>query len=264
MIENKAYMPELVDLKITDYCTYNCAYCYQNSTTEGRHAEIDLIEDIILDCVSNEVFEIAIGGGEPTTHPDFLRILKFGRENGIQLNFTTRNSKFLMQNAWLLEHHSVAFSIDSVTAIEWYNAIKHLPQLQFTPQLVSGVLTEEQYTRIMEFCKEKEIIPTLLGFKQVGRGGPFKLVHSQAKMTPEAEIEIALRTFGKINVDTAMLKQCSNITGSICKKLFFTNEGLVSCYIDAVNKTIASSSYHEETAIPYHSLSADWKKLPVV
>lgn len=55
----RASAPELVDLKITDYCPYECEFCYQSSSRQGKHAErmypiYDALEKL-------RVFEVAVG-----------------------------------------------------------------------------------------------------------------------------------------------------------------------------------------------------------
>ena len=87
----KAFAPELVDIKITDYCPIGCAYCYQDSTKEGGHGDWKFIESLAYSLKDMGVFEVALGGGEPTMHPDFVKILKKFRGYGIVPNFTTRS-----------------------------------------------------------------------------------------------------------------------------------------------------------------------------
>lgn len=55
----KASSPELVDIKITDYCPFDCDFCYQNSTTEGQHASMEYIQYISNELKKAQVFEVA-------------------------------------------------------------------------------------------------------------------------------------------------------------------------------------------------------------
>ena len=87
----RSSLPELVDLKITDYCDKGCTYCYQNSSKEGKHADYHDIYAILDALEDMQVLEIALGGGCPTHHPDFHRILREVKGRGIVPNFTTRN-----------------------------------------------------------------------------------------------------------------------------------------------------------------------------
>lgn len=83
-----------VDLKITDFCKYNCSFCYQNSTERGTHAPLERILEILDFLKEKEVFEIVIGGGEPTTHPHLLDIIFGAIVRGFSVSITTKNPFF--------------------------------------------------------------------------------------------------------------------------------------------------------------------------
>ena len=68
----KAAAPELVDIKITDYCPFGCKYCYQGSTAKGTHAKTDTINTLSYALGRMHVFEVALGGGEPTNLHEVL------------------------------------------------------------------------------------------------------------------------------------------------------------------------------------------------
>ena len=42
--------PESFDLKITDYCDAGCAYCHENSTKKGKHANLYALKDLLDSC----------------------------------------------------------------------------------------------------------------------------------------------------------------------------------------------------------------------
>lgn len=87
-----APVPELADISISNRCHKGCDFCYRNSTPDG--AMISL-EDYcyILDSMNSpdygNVFQVALGGGEPLEHPDFIDIIDETVKRGIVPNFTT-------------------------------------------------------------------------------------------------------------------------------------------------------------------------------
>lgn len=81
--------PELLDISITNYCERQCSFCYRKSNLEGVHMGLDLYRRIILEAKELGVFQVALGGGNPNQHPDFLEILKITKENGIIPSYTT-------------------------------------------------------------------------------------------------------------------------------------------------------------------------------
>ena len=84
--------PEFYDVKITGYCEGECPYCYMDSKkTDGHYKNaVEKIYNFFGPMSENQrPFQVAIGGGEPTTHPDFVSILKAFKNLGIEPNYTT-------------------------------------------------------------------------------------------------------------------------------------------------------------------------------
>ena len=81
--------PELLDISITNYCERNCSFCYRNSSKVGKHMSTSLYRDIINEAKELKVFQVALGGGNPNQHPDFVDFLKIARENNIIPSYTT-------------------------------------------------------------------------------------------------------------------------------------------------------------------------------
>jgi radical SAM protein with 4Fe4S-binding SPASM domain len=85
--------PELLDVSITGYCTNYCPICYRGSSINGKHISFDDYLLIIEEAKKSNVVQIALGGGNPNTHPDFIKILKITDENGIVPCYTTNGSE---------------------------------------------------------------------------------------------------------------------------------------------------------------------------
>lgn len=64
-------------LQITTKCNMSCEHCCYSCGKRGKHGDLSTIIDAITfarDTFGDET--ITIGGGEPTLHPDFFKILK--------------------------------------------------------------------------------------------------------------------------------------------------------------------------------------------
>ena len=85
----KSNGPELLDISITNYCEKGCDFCYRRSDINGKHMNLDLYERILKSAKSAGVFQIALGGGNPNQHPQFIDILRMTREYGIIPSYTT-------------------------------------------------------------------------------------------------------------------------------------------------------------------------------
>ena len=76
--EFEALFPESIDIKITNYCDSNCSMCHERSDTLGKHARID---HKFLTTLKRGT-ELAIGGGNPLSHPqlfEFLSLMKISK-----------------------------------------------------------------------------------------------------------------------------------------------------------------------------------------
>lgn len=81
--------PELLDISITNYCENNCNFCYRKSNVNGKHMSIENYKNIIKQASNLGVMQVALGGGNPNQHPDFIELLKITREFGIIPSYTT-------------------------------------------------------------------------------------------------------------------------------------------------------------------------------
>lgn len=263
--------PELIDIKITNYCSFNCEYCYQDSTKQGKHGDTGWIKSLASKLKEERVFEVALGGGETTLHPDFVDILKEFRKNGVVPNFTTKNF------GWLKDYEkyrvamnyagAFAFSCETAADVNKLGSIVLInrekdkennivsPYLfqKVTVQHVIGTASEEEFRNILFACSSHMFPITLLGYKQVGRGPGFKVKPSSKWIDIISEVK--KKKYIRIGVDTALadVHWDELIKAGVNDKFMTRKEGQFSCYIDAVEKTINTSSYTNDHGIPMNS-----------
>lgn len=247
----KSRAPELVDVKITDFCPIGCEFCYQDSTTKGKHAPENDIRTLARTLGELRVFEVAIGGGEPTMHPQFEEILKSFRYYGIVPNFTTKSTHWMdkptIVAAVLESGGSFAYSINTVAELR-----EVLPRLQSFKgrahvQHVMGVDENEQaFKELLTACAEEHIPLTLLGYKTVGRGK--SLLAKDYSWWLDVVLAVGKEKYLRVGIDTALAAQYVEQlhAARIPSRLFEVKEGAFSMYIDAVTKTAGPSSYAPE------------------
>ena len=88
---------EFYDIKLTNKCFGRCKFCYMSSETNDPHFEniIGKFKSFFGNMSDNEKpFQIAYGGGEPTLHPDFCKLMKVTYDHDITPNFTS-NGMFI-------------------------------------------------------------------------------------------------------------------------------------------------------------------------
>jgi len=256
--EVKLLTPELVDLKITNYCEKGCPYCYQNSGPEGAHADFDYLKDIIKDLADNKVLEVAIGGGEPTSHPKFAEIIEYCYENGVTPNFSTRNLEWLdnetTRKRIIDKIGAFAYSVDHPDRVKElysrvvaYNIDDHRhPRCDI--QVALGSIYDSWIDDIFQKMQSARELGnyhmgiTLLDYKPVGRG---------AKNNPHPYgdwIKAALSHEIKVGIDTPLAKKYEKELKKkgVSKLLYSTEEGKTSCYIDAVSRKMGPCSYEPD------------------
>ena len=82
--------PELLDIAITNWCDKGCPFCYRKSDEFGTHMSIADYTEVLRQARDMHVFQVALGGGNPNQHPEFVEILRITREDfGIVPNYTT-------------------------------------------------------------------------------------------------------------------------------------------------------------------------------
>lgn len=246
-----AYTPELVDIKITDYCDMGCRFCYQSSTTKGKHS--GLSDHQLASCLGEmEVFEVALGGGEPTLHPKFLSMLESFRYYGIVPNFTTKKIDWIRDDEFrgkVLEYAGAfAVSVDGWMDVDNLDALLKVFKIDrdhVNIHIVMGTIQRYNFAHILESCSKAGLRVTLLGYKNVGFG------KKQRKIDYDWWLEEVQKHRAVVSVDTCLAAEYEQqiLAADINPYMFHTQDGRFSCYIDMVNKQIGPSSYEPEKMV---------------
>lgn len=251
--------PELVDIKTTDYCPYGCSFCYQGSTEKGEHGSLENIQVIAERLAEAGVLEVAIGGGEPTLHPDFVETLKAFSSRGINANFTTRNLAWIRKEELRAEvrKHSQAFaySVEDPANVAKLRALMTDNRFYMEANLhyVMGSTDFDTFKAIVDAAYEHRFRLTLLGYKTTGRGDEFTphdysgwLDHLTSLDTPAGKLGLPGR-LPDVSVDTTLVQQTyDQMVEKLPAATFHREEGLFSAYVDAVSMTMAPSSYEPD------------------
>ena len=81
--------PELIDISITNWCDKGCPFCYKSSTVRGGHMSLVDYKTVIDQAADMGTLQVALGGGNPNQHPNFVEILEYTASSGIVPNYTT-------------------------------------------------------------------------------------------------------------------------------------------------------------------------------
>ena len=274
----KSTVPELVDLKLSDYCAYGCAFCYQGSTKQGKHGELQNVKKILDALAKMQVFEVALGGGEPTHYPHLREVLQYAHDLGIVPNFTTFGVDWL-QNAELVKTvqqtvGAIGVSVHDADQLAKIAKIEQVlngnrgwgdRRVKVTAQHVVGSVDMDTTAQLLDACWDKGVDLLLLGYKHVGFGahqtphdltGLNTLLKLRRDRRPHWNAKISM-----LGVDTAFVQQFGDLLDEleIPKVLMTSEEGKFSMYVDAVTMMQGPSSYMPDLMEPIdecHMLSS--------
>lgn len=161
--------PESIDIKITDFCDMGCTYCHESSTTKGIHGDLNKLLEIISELPSG--VELAIGGGNPLSHPNLVEFLQVLKQKGIIANLTVNQGHlktyqdmliYLIKDE-LIKGLGISVINNNFTYIK--------PLLEITNNivyhLIVGVNKTDIVGKLIELGKCKVLI---LGYKTFGLG----------------------------------------------------------------------------------------------
>lgn len=261
---DKSTWPELVDVKITDWCDAGCSYCYQGSTVRGQHADLDWITRLADGLASMRVFEVALGGGEPTAHPHFQQILNVFRNRGVVPNFTTKSLTWLDgPGAVDILDTCGTFAYSCDTGDEVRMLARHLDAGTVVANLggehrsdvvwrwprpnvhhVLGSQDIDALPYIVRACHKAGLQLVLLGFKDQERGHGHK-VYPHDGWIDAVRSALSDKSYVRVAIDTVLASRYQDQLRAkgVPQVMFTVREGAFSCYVDAVGKTVAPSSF---------------------
>lgn len=239
--EFDADFPDSIDLKITDYCDMNCPMCHESSSIGGRHADLD---SPFFDTFFAGT-ELAIGGGNPLSHPDLLPFLNKMRQKGVICNLTV-NEKHLLANKQLLQsilNDRLIWGLG--VSLNGYDG-QTLDFARQNPTVVlhaiCGILDGNHAQKL--YNKGLKIL--LLGYKDFGRGKAYRSKTTDVNIAwVKSEILDFADKFRAVcfdNLALAQLDMRNQLSEKIFEQNYMGDDGQASMYVDMVKCQFAVSS----------------------
>ena len=244
-IENpKVVHPSSIDVKITDYCDMGCAYCHESSTKKGIHGDLNKLLEVITELPAG--VELAIGGGNPLSHPNLIEFLQVLKSKGIIANLTVNQGHlktFQEMITYLIKDELVKGIGISITSNN-FNYIK--PLLEITDNIVyhiiAGVNKAEVIEKLIELGNCKVLV---LGYKLFGFGVKFHSKEVDAelkrwyKRLPNFIGKCTL-SFDNLAIEQLKVKRLFTYEG--WNKFYMGDDFSFTMYIDAVKQEYAPTS----------------------
>ncbi len=230
--------PELLDISITNKCDNKCRICYRNISSNGYHMPLVDYINILEEAQKMGVLQIALGGGNPNQHPDFIRILEATRRFNIVPSYTT-NGEGLTQDILLSTQKycgAVAVTIypfhkSSIRAIKLLEKYNVKTNLHF-------VLTKESIVKAIAWLRSppdflnriNAII--FLNYKAVGRFKKERLLLSHSNKLKEFFKLVNSKKYNfKIGFDSCCISGIVKFTRANKKLIEACEAGRFSAFI---------------------------------
>ena len=234
----KPIFPESIDLKITNYCDAGCRFCHEMSTKSGDHGSLNKVLELLRQLPSG--VEIAIGGGNPISHPEFENFIISLSGIGLVPNVTI--NEFHINRVPIPIRESFTWKYIGGIGISWCKGnfpIGWLLQRGVIVHLIAGVHKVE----LLEALQSYKVL--VLGYKQFGFGRKFysKEVEDNLKQWQwyiHKYINKQHLSFDNLAIEQLdIFRFLSNNEQS---SLYMGNDGQFTMYIDAVKGEFSKSS----------------------
>lgn len=237
--------PESIDVKITNYCDLGCAWCHESSTKKGAHGNLNKLLEILRGLPAG--VELAIGGGNPLSHPDLDSFLLELKSRGLIANLTVNQGHLRRYREALfgfIKEDLVRGVGISMTRIDDLENAK--PLMETTGNIVFHLIAGVNRVGLLNaLLAVKDVKILLLGYKQFGFGKDF----FGAQVTENLrEWKKALPVFLEqcsISFDNLALEQLQVrrlLTNEAWENFYMGDDFHFTMYIDAVKEEYAPTS----------------------
>lgn len=246
----EAGFAENIDLKITNKCADEngnilCPMCHEGSCPSGKHGDILNLE--FIDTL-HPFQEVAIGGGDATSHPDLIPFLEKFKHRNVIANITVNQIHFMQKQdliRYLFENkliHGIGISLVDPTD-EFIKAVKQFPTAVI--HVINGIFTVTDFRRLANH----DLNLLILGYKNLRRGIDYKKQHKERIEILQGwlrrEIFKVIPKFKAVAFDNLAIEQLNletKLHPVYWEKFYMGEEGTSTFYIDAVNREFAQSS----------------------
>lgn len=236
--------PESMDIKITNKCDRGCAFCHENSTPDGEHGDImnlKFIETLL------PYTELALGGGNPLTHPDLIPFLEKCKAFKLVPSMTINQVHFMKPEYEELIDKLVSEKLIYGLGISLTRATdEFIARVKKYPNAVIHIINGVQSMSEVRKLYDHNLKILILGYKMFRRGIEyFSEAVDATKNEYYAELGEMLKHFDVVSFDNLALKQLETkrlLSEDQWNEFYMGDDGSHTMYIDCINKQFARSS----------------------
>lgn len=265
-----ADFPESADVKITNKCSYNCAFCHEGSNINGKHS--DALHSHVWNTF-RPYTEVALGGGSVTGYPDLVPLLERLKSLHLIPNITVRQEEF-MSNLPLIRKltdekliYGLGISLSNPNQEDFIKAVKEFPNAVI--HVINGIVSLTELRKLAN----NNLKILILGYKEV-RKGKILLANSAQNTIINNNKEalyaflpkiITERWFDVVSFDNLSIKQLNPkgrfVSDEDWETIYMGDDGLdgeqtsASMYIDLVENEFARNSCDVDHRMPVGNMS---------
>ncbi len=236
-----APVPELADISICNRCSKGCPFCYRDS---GPNGKLMTLEDYcqVLDSMNHpeygNVFQVALGGGEPLEHPEFLAIIDETVRRGIVPNFTT-NGQLLTgktMDAISGKVGAMAISVTDINEAVKYRELLGEAKVKVNLHYILSQHSIGQAIEILDGRHNNQIegvnAIVFLTYKPAGRGGMEDILKPGKSLTEFLNRVEQSRTNCRIGFDACFVPMLLRSTRQLNNFVDCCEGGFFSVYVN--------------------------------
>ena len=234
-----------MDIKICNRCDRGCLYCHEGSTPDGKLG--DILNEKFIETL-HPYQEVALGGGNVLSHPDFVQFLYRLKDKKVITNITLNQVHFeknmdfikdLIKNELIygLGVSLVSPTDDFIKKVQCFpNAVIHV---------INGLFTKSDILRL----SNKDLKILILGYKHIRRGNDYYSSNSRNIESNQAYLKEVLSNitnyFNVVSFDNLAIEQLDVkkiVPEDKWEEFYQGNDGTSTYYIDMVERKFARSS----------------------
>ena len=242
--------PECIDYKITNHCDMGCPMCHENSVPANEHGNI--MNQKFIDTLMPYT-ELAIGGGNPLSHPDLEAFLQKLKDRKIIANMTVNQVHFEKKYDYiksLLDKSLIkglGISLNNPSK-EFIEKVKTIPNAVI--HVINGMVSMEDLKKLYD----NDLKILILGYKIFGKGVRYynvvkKLEIESKKKKLKDNLKEVIEHMKVVSFDNLAIEQLdvkSLLSEEDWNEFYMGDDGKFTMYIDGVKEQFAMCSVAEK------------------
>lgn len=243
--EDDEFLPtfaENMDIKICNFCDMGCPFCHEGSTTDGKFG--DILNEKFINTL-HPYQEVALGGGDATSHPDLIPFLQKLKDRKVIVNMTVNQIHFEKKQELIKklvdEKLIYGLGVSLVNPTEKFTEIiKKYPNAVI--HVINGVLKPSD----VEALENNNLKMLILGYKHLRRGDDFYSEDHENIIVKQnwlyENLADIIEKFKVVSFDNLAIDQLNVrrlMSDDEWNEFYMGDDGTMTYYIDMVERKFA-------------------------